>query len=194
MPGPAAGGAAAARALAIAEEHGFTQANQNRSCLAWALAHLGDTAQAVALAEQSLPGWVGGGIPRLAEARRVLAQVQALNGQKAEALAGLDSLCAAPLENPAILCAHLICRAELQIDLGRSEPAEADLRAAIALAQPRQARAMELRAATLLARLLQARGDDGGARALLAPVYAGFTEGFDILDLQEAKALLDELV
>ncbi len=31
------------------------------------------------------------------------------------------------------------------------------------------------------------------ARELLAPVYGWFTEGFDTLDLKEAKALLDEL-
>jgi predicted ATPase len=33
----------------------------------------------------------------------------------------------------------------------------------------------------------------GQARELLAPVYGWFTEGFDTLDLREAKALLDEL-
>ena len=39
-----------------------------------------------------------------------------------------------------------------------------------------------------------ARGDEhGAARDLLAPVYGWFTEGFDTLDLQEAKTLLDEL-
>jgi predicted ATPase len=32
------------------------------------------------------------------------------------------------------------------------------------------------------------------ARGLLAPVYGWFTEGFDTLDLKEAKALLEELV
>jgi hypothetical protein len=35
-------------------------------------------------------------------------------------------------------------------------------------------------------------GDDGG-RTWLAPIYGWFTEGFDTADLQEAKALLDEL-
>jgi predicted ATPase len=39
--------------------------------------------------------------------------------------------------------------------------------------------------------LQQGRGGD--ARALLAPVYGRFTEGFDTADLREAKALLDEL-
>jgi hypothetical protein len=31
------------------------------------------------------------------------------------------------------------------------------------------------------------------ARGLLAPVYSRFTEGFDTLDLKQAKALLDAL-
>ena len=33
----------------------------------------------------------------------------------------------------------------------------------------------------------------GAARALLAPLYAWFTEGFDTRDLKDAKALLGEL-
>ena len=36
-------------------------------------------------------------------------------------------------------------------------------------------------------------GQAGEARDLLAPVYGWFTEGFDTLDLKEAKALLEEL-
>jgi hypothetical protein len=44
-----------------------------------------------------------------------------------------------------------------------------------------------------LARLWQRQGKFPEARALLAPVYAWFTEGFDTGDLVEAKALLDEL-
>ena len=31
------------------------------------------------------------------------------------------------------------------------------------------------------------------ARDILAPVYGRFTEGFDTLDLKEAKVLVDEL-
>jgi predicted ATPase len=52
---------------------------------------------------------------------------------------------------------------------------------------------LELRAATSLARLWhdQRKADD--ARALLAPIFDSFTEGFDTADLKDAKALLDEL-
>jgi len=44
-----------------------------------------------------------------------------------------------------------------------------------------------------LARLCRSQGKPQQARELLAPVYGWFTEGFDTLDLKEAKALLDAL-
>ena len=44
-----------------------------------------------------------------------------------------------------------------------------------------------------LARLWQRQGKQDDARALLAPIYGWFTEGFDTADLQEAKALLEDL-
>ena len=56
-----------------------------------------------------------------------------------------------------------------------------------------QAKSWELRAAMSMARLWRDQGKRGQARELLAPVYGWFTEGFDTLDLKEAKALLDEL-
>jgi predicted ATPase len=51
----------------------------------------------------------------------------------------------------------------------------------------------ELRAAMSMARLWRDQGKPQQARELLAPIYGWFTEGFDTLDLKEAKALLDEL-
>ncbi len=51
----------------------------------------------------------------------------------------------------------------------------------------------ELRTSTSLARLWQNQGKRRDAYELLAPAYGWFTEGFDTKDLQEAKALLDEL-
>jgi predicted ATPase len=65
---------------------------------------------------------------------------------------------------------------------------------ALAVARAQQARSWELRAAMSLARLWQDQGERDEARELLAPVYGWFTEGFDTLDLKEAKALLEELV
>jgi predicted ATPase len=51
----------------------------------------------------------------------------------------------------------------------------------------------ELRAATSLARLWRDQGKRVEARNFLAPVYRWFTEGFDTVDLKDAKALLAEL-
>jgi hypothetical protein len=44
-----------------------------------------------------------------------------------------------------------------------------------------------------LARLWQQQGKKVEARQMLAEIYGWFTEGFDTKDLQEAKALLEEL-
>jgi predicted ATPase len=75
----------------------------------------------------------------------------------------------------------------------RVEEAAACFQQALALARQRQFRTWELRAATSLARLWQSQGKCTAARALLAPVYGWFTEGFDTVDLQEARRLLEDL-
>jgi predicted ATPase len=84
-------------------------------------------------------------------------------------------------------------RAELLLTQGDQTEAEASLHEAIKVARRQQARSWELRATTSLARLWQAQGRMGEARQTLAKVYGWFTEGFDTPDLQEAKALLEEL-
>ena len=71
--------------------------------------------------------------------------------------------------------------------------AEAYFERALAVARQQQAKSWELRAAMSMARLRRDQGKREQARDLLAPVYGWFTEGFDRLDLKEAKALLDEL-
>ena len=71
--------------------------------------------------------------------------------------------------------------------------AETCFQHATTLARNQQAKSLELRAATSLARLWQQQGKRQEAHDLLTPVYGWFTEGFDTADLQEAKALLEEL-
>jgi predicted ATPase len=63
----------------------------------------------------------------------------------------------------------------------------------IKIAQQQKAKSWELRSVMSLARLYQTRGKQKEARDLLARVYDSYTEGFDEVDLREAKALLDEL-
>ena len=64
---------------------------------------------------------------------------------------------------------------------------------ALSVARQQQAKSWELRGSISLARLWRDQGKVQQARELLAPVYGCFTEGFDTLDLKEAKALLDAL-
>jgi predicted ATPase len=71
--------------------------------------------------------------------------------------------------------------------------AETCFRQALDVARRQEAKSLELRAAISLSRLWQQQGKRLEARALLAPVYGWFTEGFDTADLQDTQALLAEL-
>ncbi len=71
--------------------------------------------------------------------------------------------------------------------------AERLYREALAIAHDQQAKSLKLRAATSLSRLLRDQRRHDEARAVLAPVYDWFTEGFDTLDLKDAESLLEEV-
>jgi predicted ATPase len=71
--------------------------------------------------------------------------------------------------------------------------AEACFHKAIEIARKQQAKSLELRAVMSLSRLWQRQGKQKEAHEMLAEIYGWFTEGFDTADLQEAKALLEEL-
>jgi predicted ATPase len=64
---------------------------------------------------------------------------------------------------------------------------------ALAVTRAQRAKSLELRAAMSMARLWRDQGKRDEARELLAPVYGWFTEGFDTVDLKEAKDLLNDL-
>jgi predicted ATPase len=82
-----------------------------------------------------------------------------------------------------------------EIALLSPEPdaAKAYFERALSVARAQQAKSCELRAAMSMARMWRDQGKHQQARDLLAPVYGWFTEGFDTLDLKEAKTLLHEL-
>jgi tetratricopeptide (TPR) repeat protein len=85
-------------------------------------------------------------------------------------------------------------RAELLLAGGaEASEAEAALRRALEIARGQQAKSLELRAARALAGLWAGSGRTAEARALLAPVYASFTEGLETPDLEAARTLLSSL-
>jgi predicted ATPase len=84
-------------------------------------------------------------------------------------------------------------KGQLLLRQGHTEAAEELYRKALSIAEEQGAKLWELRATMSLARLRRDQDRRAEARDLLAPVYGWFTEGFDMPDLKQAKALLDEL-
>ena len=118
------------------------------------------------------------------------------SGKPAAALAsvaaGLDAAeksGGAPLEAEL----HRLKGEALLAGAGSVSEAETAIEQGIAVARRQNAKSWELRGAMSLARLRRQQGRPQEAAALLAPIYAWFTEGFDTADLKEAKALLDKL-
>ena len=86
-------------------------------------------------------------------------------------------------------------KGELLLQQATPDAAQAErcFEEALALARRGQAKSWELRAAISMSRMWLDAGRIDDARALLAPIYGWFTEGFDTADLKDAKALLKQL-
>jgi len=85
-------------------------------------------------------------------------------------------------------------RAEVLFAVRSEEEAAVEMECALAVARTQASRRWELRAAISLARRWCDHGHRAEARTLLAPVYDWFTEGFDLLALRNAKALLNRVI
>ena len=125
----------------------------------------------------------------LAEAQRAAGQLAEAQGTVATALA-VAAQTGQPFFDADL---HRLDGDLLLATGGTADEAAARYHRALAIAREQGARSFELRAATSLARLWRDQGKRAEARDLLAPIYGWFTEGFDTRDLQDAKALLEEL-
>lgn len=158
----------------------------------------GRSLEAITLLRKGLANWTkSGGHVRVPYVKSALAEAKALQGDVGTALELIDE-CLEQIARPTgqerlWLAEVLRLKGWMLLLQGRTSEAEAQLRESLACARAQQARSWELRAATTLATLMAHDGRRGEAQALLAPVYAWFTEGFDTRDLTEARALLDEL-
>jgi class 3 adenylate cyclase/predicted ATPase len=164
----------------------------------WALAQQGQAQEGIAQIEQGLRSFraTGAEIERsyflalLAEAYGMMGQPETGLTRLTEALALVDTTGEHWYE-PELY--RLKGELLLQQSADHHAEAESCFHHALEIARNQQAKSFELRTATSLAKLWQQQGKRQEAHDLLAPVYHWFTEGFDTADLQEAKALLDEL-
>ena len=125
---------------------------------------------------------------------RELADALRKEGQFDEALAVIER--AASSEDQWQTPELLRLRGEItlgQRGIGAAQTARDLFRQALDLSRQQGALSWELRAATSLAGLFQEQGLYADAAEALQPVYARFTEGFAMLDLRSARALLDTL-
>jgi predicted ATPase len=124
----------------------------------------------------------------------LLAEVCAWTGQTEEGLCAINEALVAPGERLTEAERYRL-KGQLLLQQAAADEAEAEASfpQALDIARSQHAKSWELRAAMSLSRLWQRQGKRTEARELLAPVYGWFTEGFDTADLQEAKALIDEL-
>jgi class 3 adenylate cyclase/predicted ATPase len=186
-------------AMTLAKEHGFQFWMAIGSLLrGWALVQQGQAQEGIEQLHQGLRAHRATGaelgrpyyLALLAQADGIMGQADAGLTVLAEALTHVDTTGERWCESELYRLKGVLL---LQQSSGNQTEAEVSFVHALDIARSQQAKSLELRAATSLAQLWQQQGKRQEAHDLLAPVYGWFTEGFDTLDLKDAKALLDEL-
>ena len=170
----------------------------------WALAMQGQGKEGIAQLHQGLAAWQATGT----EMQRphfltLLAEAYGKVGEAEQGLAALVEALAQVEQTGERWYEAELYRLRGELTLAQSsvqslassvqKEAEECFSKAIEIARRQQAKSLELRAVMSLSRLWQQQGKRDEARQMLAEIYGWFTEGFDTKDLQEAKALLEEL-
>ena len=163
---------------------------------AWVLSGRGEPERAVRMMQASLKEHCGRGATGISPYYMLLlARAQARAGALDESLVTMDAAYERARNEgsrwgePDVLR----IRGEILTQKDDQDGAERCFQAALALARSISGRAWELRAATSLGRLWARQGRIAEAREGLAPIYGAFTEGLDLPDLRDARALLAEL-
>ncbi len=195
--------ALAERVISVATEQGFPYwLAYGMVERGWALADQGSLEEGIAQLQEGLAAFrsirtelgLSGFLAMLAEsygkAGRWEDGLAALN----EALANVDNI-GQRMGEAALyrLKGELTLQLKVESHKSKVEEAEACFLKAIEIASKQQAKSLELRATVSLARLWRQQGKQHEAHVMLSTIYHWFTEGFDTKDLQEAKALLEEL-
>ena len=196
---PGAAATLAEQAFAISAKHGLHALTLwCRLPRGWAAAQLGDAAAGISdiceAMERRRAFRMGAVWPWYLT---LVGEIYGMNGEFDEAFDALDQALDWVERNDERLYAAEAHRIRGEILLRQPVPdperAEECFEKALTVARAQQAKSWELRAATSMARLWHEQGRPDDARALLRPVFAWFTEGFDTADLQDADALLRRL-
>jgi class 3 adenylate cyclase/predicted ATPase len=191
--------------ISLAREQGIPQSLGEGAILqGWARAEQGQSEEGITQIRQGLATRqaVGAGLFQsyylalLAEAYGKAGQAEEGLAALAEALTGVDNSGERFYEAELYRLRGELTLAQSKVPSLKSQihkEAEECFQKAIEIAQHQQAKSLELRAVMSLSRLWQQQGKKEDAHELLADIYRWFTEGFDTKDLQEAKALLEEL-
>jgi predicted ATPase len=186
-------------AVTLSTEQGFTQwAAQGTSLRGWALAMRGQGEEGMTQIRQGIAAMrATGAALNVPYFSTVLADVAAHLGYPEDGLQALAEAHTLVEHHEERYWEAEVARLRgmllLRQPMPQQEEAETWLRQALEVARRQEAKSLELRAAMSLCRLWQHQCKRDEARELLAPIYGWFTEGFDTADLQEAKALLEEL-
>jgi predicted ATPase len=178
-----------------------------------ALVEQGQKEEGVTQIQQGIDAWKAMGIERLGQPSVLLAEAYGQVGQTETGLALLAQALSEAQESGEQWWTAEVYRIKGELTLKQSDvrrptsdvgnpqsaihnpqlEAEACFHKAIEIARRQQAKSLELRAVMSLSRLWQSQGKKPEARQILAEIYGWFTEGLDTRDLQEAKALMEEL-
>ena len=183
--------------IALAEEHGFLWWLEfGRVVYAWALTELGQLETGMAELASAIAASELHGVNLRQTERAHLAYCYARTHRTGEALSMLNDVLAQVERTGEKMHQAEIIRLKgivlLMDDCTKTAEAEACFRAALDVARAQEAKWWGLRTSVSLARLLRDTNRHNEARTVVGEIYNWFTEGFDLPDLKEAKALLDE--
>jgi predicted ATPase len=164
--------------------------------LGWSQAELGDREAGISSIQAGMKDLSVKEYPFLQPLRlSLLGEQIAKRGDNKRGLRLLDQALAIMEQNEECWCEAELYRRKGEILLGSGDPvrAEAAFQRALSAARDQEAKMLELRAAVQLARLWQSQERSAEAKQLLSPTYEWFSEGWDSVDLREAKQLLSAL-
>jgi tetratricopeptide (TPR) repeat protein len=187
------------RLVALARGHRLVLYNAIGGVIhGWALAHQGRMDEGLAEIKRNLEGYDSDKPKSFSTSSRIaLAEVYLKADEPAQALNAIEGALRAGEQSGtrSWLAGGLYTKGRIFTRMAPSRWPDARMcfTEALQVARAQRAKSLELRAATGLARLCCLEGSRADARDVLAPVYNWFTEGFDTADVEDARALLDEL-